>query len=966
MNSPCQFFGFLVLLTGILHPAILRAADPVDFEAQVGPVLSKKCLGCHTANIAKGDIVLSERGAALDPVAKLIVPGDALASEIYLAATPEAPGETPYMPEKGKPLTEAEADLLKRWIDEGAHWPDGLVLREASQASKDWWAYRPLTLPEHDSIDAFIDARLAESDLEQNPPADARTFLRRATYDLTGLPPTPDEVTAFESAFAADPDGSVDALIDRLLASPRYGERWGRHWLDVVRFGESNGYERNVIIPDLWPFRDYIIHSLNEDKPFDQLIREHIAGDVFGRGNPEVEIGSAFLVAGPYDNVGNQDPVQAAQIRANTMDEIINATGEAFLGMTLGCARCHDHKFDPITQEDYYALYATFAGVRHGSVPWASPEEKAKRSARLTPLTGQQSALETERKTIETATLRRGYANLDRHAAGWLRPPVDRTGTEDRFPPVTAKFVRLLCDGQDINPTARTFRLDEFEVWSAEPTPRNVALAANGAVASGASRQIEDFPGAYGPQLTIDGKFGARFISAGSELVIELAEPTEIDRVFFSSARGEETPEHRKFTFVSEYRIEVSTDGKSWTEVASGKDRKPPGLAQASSDRPPSVARTPLDHRLLRRERTEAESQRLAAIASDLARLKREIAAIPPHPTAWIGKRVAADAAGPFHLFIGGNSQKKGSPVSPASPSTLSEVLPGYELPMDSDEAQRRSELAHWMTSPENPLTLRVLANRLWHYHFGVGIVDTPNDFGYMGGRPTHPKLLDFLALQIRENGWRIKDLHRMIMSSRAYRQSSAHRLAAAEIDGDSRLLWRFPPRRLSAEEIRDTVLATAGQLDLTMGGPGFRLYRYLQDNVSTYEPLDQHGPETYRRAVYHQNARASVVDLMTDYDQPDCAFSAPKRAQTTTPLQALTMLNHAFTIDMADALARRIEGEVPEAGSQKKIREAYRMVLLREPSDEEIREAANLVESHGLRALSRALLNASELIYLD
>lgn len=937
------------------------AGDAVDFESQIAPIFAQKCLSCHTANIAKGDIILSERAAVLDPRAKLVVPGEALGSDLYLVATPEEPGESPYMPEKGDPLTEEEAELLRRWIDEGAAWPEGLVLKEASKTDSSWWAYQPLVAPAHDSIDAFVDTRLKDEGLQRGPEADPRTLIRRATYDLTGLPPSAEEV----EAFAEDPDPmAYEKLIDRLLASPRYGERWGRHWLDVVRFGESNGYERNFLINDLWPFRDYVIRSLNEDKSFDQLIREHLAGDVIGAGRPEIEVGSAFLVAGPYDDVGNQDPEQRAQIRANTLDEIINATGEAFLGMTLGCAKCHDHKFDPITQADYYALYATFAGVRHGSVPWVTAEKKKSRAAKLKPLDDRRTKLEESVASLDREILQRGQKDLAAHQAEWPRPPADRTGTVETFAPVTARFVRLVCEAQDIDPNARTFRLDEFEVWSAGSGPVNVALASNGGKASGEARQIEDFPDAYGPQLAIDGKTGARFISAKDTLVIELARPAEIDRVVFSSAKGEETPAHPKFAFVAEYRIEVSDDGQNWTEVAHGRDRQPHGGIRsalgAARDRPGRLSH--LEHRLITTEETEAEKARRAQINRDLAAVSAEIRRIPPLPTLWMGRRVAEDAKGPFPVFIGGNPQRPGEAVVPASLSTLAEVAPGYELPDTAPEAERRRRLAEWITHPDNPLPARVLANRLWHYHFGIGIVDTPNDFGYMGGRPTHPELLDFLALKLRENDWRLKDMHRLIMLSKTYRQSSARREDAAQKDGDSRLLWRFPPRRLSAEEIRDTLLSVAGRLDLTMGGPGFRLYQFMQDNVSTYEPLDQHGPETHRRAVYHQNARASVVDLMTDYDQPDCTLSVPRRAQTTTPLQALTMLNHEFTLDMAEALAARVGEGSPTSQTDRLFRLAYQ----RQPTAEERNRVAATIESVGLRTVCRALLNSSELIYLD
>ncbi|MEM1444099.1 MAG: DUF1553 domain-containing protein, partial [Verrucomicrobiota bacterium] len=748
-----------------------------------------------------------------------------------------------------------------------------------------------------------------------------------------------------------DPKAYED-LIDRLLASPHYGERWGRHWLDVVRFGESRGYERNLIINNLWPFRDYVIESINEDKPFDQLIREHLAGDVFGAGDPKVEVGSAFLVAGTYDDVGNQDVDQAAQIRANTLDEIINATSQAFLGMTVSCARCHDHKFDPIAQKDYYQMYATFAGVRHGQRVLATPEEKQEVAALKKPLAAKKAELEKKERSIHAEATKRSAAKAEELAEQWNRPPVDRGGTSEEFAPIEAKYVRLVCEARDDNPNvAPGFRIDEFEIWSAGSEPRNVALKSEGATATGAARQIEDFPGAYGAHHAIDGKTGARFMSAGTDLTIELAEPTLVNKVVFSSAKGEENPEHRKFIFVSEYRIEISEDGETWTEVAHGRDRKPVSDA----------------HRNVRYRiagLTAEDSEAIAGVRRELSGINRDLAAVPKLEEVWVGTRNAKDAEGPFHLFIGGSPKRKGDSVVPASLSTLSESAPTYELPVDSAESERRLELANWITSSENPLALRVLANRLWHYHFGTGIVDTPNDFGYMGGRPTNPKLLDYLAIRLRENDWKIKDLHRLIMTSQVYQQASTWREAAAKVDGDSRLLWRYPPRRLSAEEIRDTILAVSGKLDKTMGGPGFRLFHFMQDNVCTYEPFDEHGPETYRRAIYHQNARASVVDLMTEFDQPDCTFSAPERAETTTPLQALTLMNHNFTMDMAEALATRISavGEDPAA----KIEEAYRILYQREPEVEEMEKLTIAVAELGLVPFARALLNSSELIFLD
>ncbi len=407
LSAPIRASLRWIVSIGMLASSKLLGQE-VEFATELAPILEKKCLSCHNPNLMKGDLSMATLEDILGADQDILKPGNSADSALHWITVTLEEGEPPEMPQEGEALTEQEANLLAAWINAGAEWPDGLVLREASKADKSWWAYQPLSKTRLESIDAYVVATLQENGLSMNPPAERRSLIRRATYDLTGLPPPPEEVETFIND--SDPL-AYEALIDRLLASQHYGERWGRHWLDVVRFAESGGYEHNFFVYNLWPFRDYVIRSLNEDKPFDTFIREHLAGDVLGKGIPDVEIGAAFLTAGPFERAPNQEPAQAAQTRPNHLNEIINATGEAFLGMTLGCARCHDHKFDPVSQEDYYGLYATFAGVRHGSVPWTTPEAKQSYSDKTRPLEQRLTELNSELKSLQADILQRAQDN---------------------------------------------------------------------------------------------------------------------------------------------------------------------------------------------------------------------------------------------------------------------------------------------------------------------------------------------------------------------------------------------------------------------------------------------------------------------------------------------------------------------------------------------------------------------------
>lgn len=969
--NPGRIRGFpyprtLVLVLWLMPIVYQAKAADIEFEKQIGPILAARCIGCHQPGKAKGglDLTTAKAAAAGGESGPAWEPGKSAESEIIARVMPGSPGAKADMPRQGDSLSRAEIDLFARWIDAGAVWPDNLVLKEKARAdAATWWSLQPLAAAEPPAlpggfpaswnanpIDRFVAARLSAEDLGPNPEADRRTLIRRLSFDLTGLPPTAEETRRFETD--ARPD-AWERLVDRLLASPRYGERWGRYWLDVVRFGESNGFERNEIINNAWPFRDYVIRSLNQDKPFAQMIREHLAGDVVAPAAPLDKLGVAFLTIGAFDDVGNQDPVQATQIRANAVDDMIVATGSAFLGLTIGCARCHDHKFDPIPQTDYYRMHAAFAGARQGAQPMATPAALDLRNRLLQPLQARRKAVEEQLGEVEKQFQERVARTANEDPKQWNKPVPEPKGVSETLPDEPIRAVRLSIRGSDRDPnSAGGTRIEEFELRSRENPPRNLALATLGTKIQAPARKPGDFGDAYAPELMIDGQLGACWVAPGSPAVVTLTlpQPERLAEAFFSSDRQGLIPGRSPYnTFVADYELEISADGKTWKTVADSSRERPP-VSEA--------------HRKARRSRAGYDQTEAAArdrLRTELAGIDKAIAAVPNFPTAWIGQFSQPSEATSVHL--GGDPQKKGEPVAPASLSYLGRISPGYTLDMKAPEAERRRALADWIADPANALTWRVLANRIWYFHFGTGIVDTPGDFGYMGGRPSHPELLEWLARQLIDQKGRWKPLHRAIVTSRTYRQSSAPRAEALAKDAGTRQLWRYPPRRLDAEQIRDSMLTTAGVLDESRGGPGFKLFQYLQDNVATYVSLDDPGPETWRRSVYHHSPRATRVDYLADFDCPDNVVSAPSRTVTVTPLQSMTQWNHRFTFRMAEKLAERTAG-FENPGDR--VDQLYWLVFQRAATAIEKSEGADLAKSAGWINLARVLLNSSEFLYVE
>ncbi|MBV9122011.1 MAG: DUF1553 domain-containing protein [Planctomycetes bacterium] len=815
----------------------------------------------------------------------------------------------------------------------------------AAAAGPEQWSLRPVTRPAiprtrfdrlaANPVDHFLFAGLERAGLRPSPPADRLALLRRVTFDLTGLPPTPEEV----QQFLADPSpGAYEKVVDRLLASPAYGERWGRHWLDVVRYGESNGYEQNHLRGNAWPYRDYVIRSLNADKPYTAFVAEQLAGDVLAGDDPGVQAATGFLVAGVHDTVAIQTVEGTRQQRANDLDDMVSTTGAAFLGLTVGCARCHDHKFDPVPQKDYYRLAAVLAGVRHGERPLApgrltgkEEKEAAQRQWRRHQLSGRLGDLDAQARS---AVLRsRGVNPVPRPAVG------ARRNVED-FAPVRARFVRftVLATRDGTEPC-----LDELEVYG-PGGGEDLALASRGARARASSL----LPGyrIHQIQHLNDGQVGNDHSWISSErgrgwAQIEFPQGETISRVVWSRDAAGDRPRFQD-RLPSDYRVEVSEDGDCWRLAATGSDRAPA---------PEMISEESLEQGLSPAQRGER------------GRLTAELASLPDPEAvavAYIGQFTAPDSV---HILPRGDVMRPGALVTPGALSGLPGLSPELNIDPRLGEAGPRLALARWLTDPRNPLTARVLVNRVWQYHFGCGIVATPSDFGRGGEPPSHPELLDWLAAEFMAQGWRLKPLHRLLVTSYSYRQAAATNPQGLAADGGNRLVWHVPLRRLEAEALRDSILAVSGRLDRRMGGPGFRLFRYRVVNVAIYEPLEEQGPETWRRSVYQQPARAARDDLLAGFDCPECAQRTPRRDVSTTPLQALSLWNSPFTVQQAGFFAERARREAgPRPRDQ--VDRAFRLAFGRPPSSDEQHDALELVARHGLAALCRALLNSNEFLY--
>ncbi len=929
-----------------LPPAVERT---VDFRVDVEPIFAKHCHDCHGAEKRESNFRLDVEQAAIaggDFGEEAIVRGDSANSPVvrYAAGLDDL-----AMPPEGPPLRIEEIAILRAWIDQGAKWPDMPKGHADDRAlTTDHWSFQELTRPAvpvsnsdwvQGPIDAFVLAKLGPTGLEPSAPADRVTIIRRLYLDMHGLPPTPEQVKAFIADQRSD---AYECLVNQVLASPRYGERWGRHWLDVVRFAETSGFEVNTPRPNAWPYRDYVIRSLNDDKPYDQFVIEQLAGDALG-----VDAATGFLVGGPEDRVKSPDINLTLMQRQNELADMVNTTGTALLGVTMGCARCHNHKFDPVLQKDYYALQAALAGVRHGERKLRDADDSARKQ--------QAEELQRELDALDVQ-LARAEGELDAfeplahpgHVASDTTPSdvpprslANPRRNVDRFEPVVAQRVRftILATTGNNEPC-----IDELEIYTTGNPPRNVALAREGAMVSSSG----DYGGNPKHQLAHinDGQYGnsRSWISSTSGrgwVEVVLPETVEIDHVVW----GRDRQSNFLDRLATQYRIEVAIEPDVWKLVADNTDRA------AKTEKLPDQADS-----IEVANSTEARQQ-VTRLHAQRAALAKRLVALTKSAMVYAGNFEQPETT--HRLYRGDPLQQR----EPVAPDTLS-VLGSLGLPLDAPEQQRRLALARWIVGPGHWLSARVMANRVWHYHFGRGIVGTPSDFGAAGAPPTHPELLDWLASELRDGGWKLKPLHRQILLSNTYRQSSHPHRRGQDIDAGSQLLWRFPPRRLEAEAIRDSILSVAGTLDLRMGGPGYSAFEPNDNYVHVYIPRARFALPQWRRMVYMTKVRMEHDAVFGAFDSPDAAQVCPRRSRSTTPLQSLNLLNSTFIVDQAAHFAKRLRIEAgPEPANQ--VRRAFELTTGRQGDVEEVADAVRLVEEHSLEAFCRVAFNLNEFLFL-
>ena len=858
----------LLLFWSLAASVSVRAADgPVSFTSDIQPVLEGSCWKCHGGAIQLSKLDLRTRDAALQGGAKgaAIVPGKAEESRLYRLV---AGLEKPSMPMDGK-LTADQIATIKAWIDQGAPWDRTSDAKTTELAieempippeARNSWAFRKPLRPAlpvvgdsatgglTNPIDRFLEKVRSEKGLQAAPRADRITLLRRAYMDLLGLPPGPAETAEY---LADNSPHAWENLIDKLLASPHYGERWGRHWLDVARYADSNGFEHDYDRPNAWRYRDYVVRSFNHDTPYNTFLAEQIAGDELDRVTDDTRIATGFLRS--YAKVGYREK-DNPQFRYEYLDDMIGTIGRGILGLTVNCARCHNHKFDPISQKDYYRMQASLFGYVETDYPLASKD-----------------LVEAyERKTSEIdakiAPLRQTLRQLEE--------PYRARLVQEKYKKYPANVQRAIAVPEE------------------KRTPGEALLA--GQVIRTTAVSSDEIDHAMAP----------------SDLAQKKALNERIKSL--QSERPKPLP-----------MAAIVTDGDYRFAPDGAGDEPAPGKG-------------------VKRDVTEG-----SFLFQGPGRYR------PP----------------PSYFLIRGDSESRGQLMQPGFVDVITYGNPPTEdPPADGRTSGRRRALAEWLGSPENPLTARVMVNRIWSHHFGQGIVATLDNFGKMGEKPTHPELLDWLGLEFMSRGWSIKRMHRLMMTSEAYQMSSQYQDPGdAEKDPENHALWRFPIQRLDAEIVRDAMMAASGALDLTVGGPP--VFPHIPGEIlaSMTEGIwkrEEDGPKVWRRSIYVYRKRGLPFPMFEVFDLPDQNTSCARRNVSTVPTQALTLLNDEFVLRQAKLFADRVKEAAPRDPARQ-VDLAYRIALSRAPREDERKLAADFLQKRTLADFTHVLLNLNEFLYV-
>ncbi|MFT5522728.1 MAG: hypothetical protein ACI9HK_000672 [Pirellulaceae bacterium] len=1012
MNRLLAVLGSVLTFCVLLIPLAAQEVNkPVDFLRDVEPIFAAHCLKCHGRGKSEGGLRLTDLASAsqtLESAARAVVPNRLDQSELLRRVSTAKPDER--MPPTGPPLTDREVAILKTWIANGAEWPMH-------------WSYGPLVRPRlpnvaaedqswvRTPIDAFVLQQLSRKQLRPSVEADKRTLLRRIYFDLVGMPPAAEEMDAFLNDTKST---AYEDVVDRLLASPHYGERWARHWMDVVHYAETHGHDQDRPREHAWPYRDYLIRSLNEDKPYSKFIEEQIAGDSLFPDEPQAIVATGMLATGPWDESSlrdiREDTLDREVARYLDRDDIVTTVMSTFVSTTVHCARCHDHKFDPISQREYYGLQAVFAGTDKANRSFEPDAEVARRRRELAQvlaelparvesadptllapaLTEQVARWETEISSTankwQTATLLEVRSaegsELKKLDDGSLlaigkRPEKDtytfvvraaqRRVTGVRVEVLTDESLFKLGPGRQEN---GNLHLNEFRVWSTsqEEGASDRLLKVKSAVA--------DFDQAgWSVDKAIDGNPATAWgiypeVGKSHQALFALAEPVAGEQSV--TLKLELQQSHGDGHLIGRPRISTT------------------GAADPTLDRDVIAPQIVAIVGVPRESRTVRQQVELAA-AFLKQQFAAELAAMPPLQMVYAGtSQFKADgsfrpSATPRTVHV----LKRGevtSPLDEAVPAALHCIpkLPGQlEIETLDDEGQRRAALARWVSDPQNVLTWRSIANRIWHFHFGRGLVDTPNDFGRMGSAPSHPLLLDWIASEMRDGGGSLKQLHRLIVTSSVYRQTSQGNTEFARRDADNRYLWRMNRPRLDAESLRDAMLRISGGMDSTMGGPSVRQFNqsagvHVTPTVD-YVNFDVNQRANYRRSVYRFVFRTVPDPFMEALDCPDASQLAPKRNVSLTALQALAMLNDKLIVRQSEMIAQRANAKAQRSAGnaegnaagkdvsiELRVDEIYRLILVRRPTDSERKLVSAYASKHGLANACRFLLNSNEFVFVD